>query len=77
LRAAVFQPLRFHWWIQLVMPFFTYCESVAAQPRWVVRSKDKVLPVIRASSAEIEAHETRLDAIDRSSGGRTIWRNTN
>lgn len=52
-------------------------ESMAAQPRWIVRSKDEVLPVIRASSAEIEAHEARLEAIDRSSGGRTIWRTIN
>ena len=48
--------------------------GAAGEPRWVVRGKDVVLPVIRASSAEIEAHEARLEAIDASSGGRTIWR---
>jgi DNA polymerase-3 subunit epsilon len=49
-------------------------ESVAAEPRRVVRDREIILPVIRASSAEVEAHEARLEAIDRSSGGRTIWR---
>ena len=28
LLSAVFQPLRFQPWIQVSMPFFTYCESV-------------------------------------------------
>lgn len=49
-------------------------EGATAEPRWVVRDAQIVLPVIRASAAEIEAHEARLKAIDASSGGRTIWR---
>jgi DNA polymerase-3 subunit epsilon len=32
------------------------------------------LVVIRASAAELQAHEQRLAALDRSSGGRTVWR---
>ena len=50
-------------------------EGGAAEPRWIVRGDAMVLPVIRANAAEIEAHEARLQAIDASSGGRTIWRN--
>jgi hypothetical protein len=29
---------------------------------------------VRASAAEAEAHERRLAALDRASGGRTVWR---
>jgi DNA polymerase-3 subunit epsilon len=32
------------------------------------------LVVLRAADAELEAHEQRLLALDRSSGGRTVWR---
>jgi DNA polymerase-3 subunit epsilon len=32
------------------------------------------LAVVRATAAEVEAHEGRLAALDRSSGGRTVWR---
>ncbi len=32
------------------------------------------LVVLRASAAELEAHEDRLAALDRASGGRTVWR---
>jgi len=32
------------------------------------------LVVIRASAAELQAHEQRLAALDHSSGGRTVWR---
>jgi DNA polymerase-3 subunit epsilon len=32
------------------------------------------LVVLRASHDELEAHEQRLLALDRSSGGRTVWR---
>jgi DNA polymerase-3 subunit epsilon len=31
------------------------------------------LPVIRASAAELEAHERRLLEIDKKSGGNTVW----
>lgn len=32
------------------------------------------LRVVRASAAELEAHERRIAAIDKSSGGKTVWR---
>jgi DNA polymerase-3 subunit epsilon len=32
------------------------------------------LLVIRASEAELQAHEQRLAALDKSSGGKTVWR---
>jgi DNA polymerase-3 subunit epsilon len=32
------------------------------------------LVVIRASEAELQAHEQRLAALDKSSGGKTVWR---
>jgi len=34
------------------------------------------LVVVRATAAELEAHEGRLAALDRASGGRTVWRLT-
>jgi DNA polymerase-3 subunit epsilon len=32
------------------------------------------LVVVRATEAELQAHEQRLAALDRSSGGKTVWR---
>lgn len=32
------------------------------------------LPVVRATTAELEAHERRLAEIDKKSGGKTLWR---
>ena len=32
------------------------------------------LAVVEASAEEIAAHEAVLDAIDKASGGRTVWR---
>lgn len=32
------------------------------------------LKVIHASEADLEAHETRLKAVDKQSGGNTVWR---
>lgn len=32
------------------------------------------LPVIRASAEELAAHEAQLEAIERSSGGKVVWR---
>ena len=32
------------------------------------------LVVVRASEAELQAHEQRLAALDKSSGGKTVWR---
>jgi len=34
----------------------------------------EALPVIRASVAEITAHEAQLDAIAKDSGGKVVWR---
>jgi len=34
----------------------------------------QALPVVLASALELEAHERRLAAIDKSSGGKTLWR---
>jgi DNA polymerase-3 subunit epsilon len=44
-------------------------EPVAA----VIRPRGS-LKVVRASDAELEAHERMLAAIDKSSGGKTLWR---
>lgn len=33
------------------------------------------LAVVRASEAELEAHEARLDALDKASDGNCVWRN--
>jgi len=32
------------------------------------------LLVVRAATQELEAHERRLEALDKASGGRTVWR---
>jgi DNA polymerase-3 subunit epsilon len=42
----------------------------------VVRAARPAVPliVLRASAAEIEAHERSLAAIDKASGGQTVWR---
>jgi len=34
----------------------------------------KPLPVIRASEAECQAHEARMAAIEKTSGGSSVWR---
>ena len=33
-----------------------------------------VLPVVAANALELTAHEEVLDQIDKSSGGKTLWR---
>ena len=38
------------------------------------KGKRRAVPVVRASDAENEAHEARLDAIDKASGGKCLWR---
>ena len=40
----------------------------------LTRGKRLALPVVRASAQEIEAHERRLDAIDKASNGNCLWR---
>jgi len=47
--------------------------GVAAAAGTVARGAVRI-PVIRASDAELAAHEVSLDTIDRVSGGRTIFR---
>jgi len=32
------------------------------------------LVVVRATAAELAAHEERLAALDKASGGKTVWR---
>ena len=41
-------------------------------PRRIERT-DLVLAVVQPSAAELAAHESRLAAIDRESGGRCVW----
>jgi len=38
------------------------------------RAKRLALPVVRATAEERQAHETRLDAIDKASDGQCLWR---
>ena len=35
-----------------------------------------VLRIVRATEDELVAHERMLAAIDKSSGGKTVWRNS-
>jgi len=51
-------------------------EEVAAQhkaPKRARRPRGELL-VLRATNEEIAAHEARLAALDKASGGRTVWR---
>jgi len=56
----------------------TLDEGSAATERRVAAKKAKrprgTLIVVRASEAELQAHEQRLAALDKSSGGKTVWR---
>jgi DNA polymerase-3 subunit epsilon len=56
----------------------TLDEGSAATERRVAAKKAKrprgTLLVVRASEAELQAHEQRLVALDKSSGGKTVWR---
>ena len=47
-----------------------YDRNAAGLPR----PERGTLPVVRASEAEQVAHETRLAALDRASGGRCLWK---
>jgi len=50
-------------------------ESAAAQlPARRAKRPRGTLVVVRAVAAELEAHERRLLALDKASGGRTLWR---
>ena len=56
----------------------TLDEGSAATERRVAAKKAKrprgTLIVVRASEVELQAHEQRLTALDKSSGGKTVWR---
>jgi DNA polymerase-3 subunit epsilon len=56
----------------------TLDEGSAATERRVAAKKARrprgTLIVVRASEAELQAHEQRLSALDKSSGGKTVWR---
>jgi DNA polymerase-3 subunit epsilon len=39
-----------------------------------VAADRRPLPVIRADDAEMQAHQDRLDAIDKACGGNSVWR---
>ena len=43
------------------------------QPRAITIDHD-LLRIVRASADELKAHEERLEAINRASGGRCVWR---
>jgi len=48
--------------------------TASSAPASRARRPPGTLVVVRASAAEAEAHERRLAALDRASGGRTVWR---
>jgi DNA polymerase-3 subunit epsilon len=51
--------------------------DVATETRTAARKAKRprgTLIVVRATEAELQAHEQRLAALDKSSGGRTVWR---
>lgn len=49
--------------------------STRLEPSRLRRQRPRVpLPVVRCNAVELEAHEQRLDAIDKASGGRCYWR---
>lgn len=47
--------------------------SVSSEPTAVARPRG-VLRIIHASDDELAEHERALDAIDKASGGKTVWR---
>jgi DNA polymerase III subunit epsilon len=49
-------------------------ESSGAEPQPAPLRQRLPLPVLRCDPAELEAHETRLNAIDKASGGNCLWR---
>jgi DNA polymerase-3 subunit epsilon len=48
--------------------------ATASAPARRAQRPPGTLVVLRATAAELEAHERRLTALDRASGGRTVWR---
>ena len=52
-------------------------EEAAAESRSTSRKARRprgTLLVVRATEAELQAHERRLAALDKASGGKTVWR---
>jgi DNA polymerase-3 subunit epsilon len=52
--------------------------TAAAESRAAGRKATRprgTLVVVRATEIEVEAHERRLAALDKASGGKTVWRN--
>jgi DNA polymerase-3 subunit epsilon len=48
---------------------------IHSSPVAVPRSRARLpLTVVRCDESELQAHERRLDAIDKASGGRCVWR---
>jgi DNA polymerase-3 subunit epsilon len=47
-----------------------------AEPGRRARRDDLRIPVVRATAAELAAHEEALAAIERASGGRALFRGT-
>jgi DNA polymerase-3 subunit epsilon len=48
--------------------------AAASAPARRARRPQGTLVVVRPTAAEIAAHERRLAALDKSSGGKTVWR---
>ena len=48
--------------------------AAANEPARRARRPQGTLVVVRPTAAEIAAHERRLAALDKSSGGKTVWR---
>jgi DNA polymerase-3 subunit epsilon len=49
-------------------------DIVASQPKSTVLQDRPKLKIIRCSETELAAHRTRLDAIDKASGGKCLWK---
>lgn len=49
-------------------------EGGMAEPIRKIKAERPPLRVIRANDAEIEAHNERLDAVEKSHGGPSVWR---
>jgi DNA polymerase-3 subunit epsilon len=57
--------------------FMLEVDAAASHTAFAVRRAERpsgLLPVFRATAAEVAAHERVLEALDRASGGRTVWR---
>jgi DNA polymerase-3 subunit epsilon len=51
--------------------------TAAAESRSTTRRAKRpagTLLVVRATASELQSHENRLAALDKASGGKTVWR---